>query len=390
MSSHDLLNGLACQYLKFEDFRPQTQFMLDNKLYYIGATGQYEIRPENGLRGLYIVNPTRHMSGTISYGVLTAMSNSFNTVLGVGHHDVFDVPQWSNENYIATHTNERINKIYYMRFSLNDLSYSFGTIEEYYNHYGVYFDDENEWQYGGNKKGYTVPLKGLAKGPDAPKFLSEYYYCTSIDSEGTFTYEYTGRNGLDLYVPGTIIHILNTGEVYKYEVDNEPDAQVGRLTLVSTTDLELGELQVKIDNDIIDITETHEAFLPMTEDVPKEIRWGSAVTAELCYQVLDINYGVENNTMRDMGIDFPLADMRETVDQSHKYYDASILGLVRKPVTSALLQKIRRMSNNAVDGESYFIWSNGHFHRLLQEEANSFAGSEVWTIFTKWQYNSSQ
>ena len=90
VKSIDLLGGFACQYIKVEDCWPQTAFELGGEPYYIGSTGSYEAQFTDNPRGLYLTNPSLNMPGSITYGVLTTISNSFDTVTRMRQEDIID------------------------------------------------------------------------------------------------------------------------------------------------------------------------------------------------------------------------------------------------------------------------------------------------------------
>lgn len=154
-ADYDILKGFGCQYLHFEDFDPNVKFTLAGDSYAIGTTGNYEAVFETAPKVLKIVNPTRHMSGTITYGVLTTQSNSFDTVTSISHRDVLDVVDWSQHlgnNYIASHNDvkHKMNKIYFMNFYINDMVYEFGTLAEFQERYHIYMKSQHdEWYNGG-------------------------------------------------------------------------------------------------------------------------------------------------------------------------------------------------------------------------------------------------
>lgn len=383
---YDLLSNFPCQYLKIEECLPQTEFELGGDSFQIGATGTYEATFTDNPHSLFLKTPTRHMSGIVTYGILTSISNVFDTITGITQRDVLRFYTTYSGNFIedVTSSKEHINKIYFMHFSLNDLSYTFNTIEEYYNHYGVYFADENEWQYGKDKDGYTIPLKGYANITDQPKFLPECYYMRPMDNTDTFAYEYTNRNGLDLYVDGSIIYIMSTGDIYKYQVDISKDIWVGRLTLIGTANDSLGATQIRIDDDLIDIALTREVYFPLSESVPKVLEWGSSVCAELCYQLITIDYGTEHNTKMLPGDSYTMDTYRSYIDLLHKNYDAEILQYKRMygNTNLAALKEVK-----ADDEQAYYTWKEfDKFYRLEEEDRLSYTGEEYWVPMTQWKH----
>ena len=63
------------------------------------------------------------MPGSITYGILTATSNSFDTVTNLSRRDILDIPEWKRENYIESHQDikTKINKIYFMNLKAQSI-----------------------------------------------------------------------------------------------------------------------------------------------------------------------------------------------------------------------------------------------------------------------------
>ena len=406
---YDILKGFSCQYIHIEDVLPSTEFKLNRESFYVGATGDYEAKFTDNPRGLYIVNPRRHMSGTITYGVLTATSNSFDTVTSIRHRDIFDVPEWTGNNYMISHNTikDRMNKIYFMRFYLNDLVYEFATLAEFQQRYGVYMRPAAEYMYdkwvedatidqndevipSGVSDHYMIFLEGNAAPGLEYKYLDDYYHKV-YTSDNEFHYEYIQRGAQDLYINNTIIRTNEDGKVWRYTIyqSGGHEGMYGILSLIGQETDALNATKVYIDNDIIDLSLTQEAYLPTSNGIPKSVTWGSAVYAEICYQDLIIDYGVEDNFIpmiewSNLSMDIK----RQTVNESHKYYDAYKLQLVPYTVNTTMRAKIRDVQNNSM--YAYFVWDGDSFHRLTPEERTSVVlGAEVWMCFSKWQYNES-
>ena len=264
----DLLGSFACQYIKIEDCWPQTAYQLGGEDYYVGSTGSYEAYFTDNPRGLYLLNTSVNMPGSITYGVLTTISNSFDTVTKMQQEDVIDFPQGYSQNYIANHQNKKeiINKLYFAHFFLNDMIYDITSIEDLTQQYGMYMDSEHEEQYHDiqvfdsiedyeeameneaiifDNEGwqqdhtyitseldpispmhYRVFLEGVITDaeyqnyqrnyPEVYRYLTQYYHVEETVSNGIkyYIYKYIQRNATDLFVNGTL---FRTGKMDKYQ-----------------------------------------------------------------------------------------------------------------------------------------------------------------------------
>lgn len=401
----DILKGFSCQYLHIEDMAPGTIFKLNKEPYYIGTTGSYEATFTNNPRGLYIPNPTRHMPGSITYGILTATSNSFDTVTSITHRDILDIPVWSTANYVETHQDikNKINKIYFMRFYLNDLVYEFESMEHYQNYYHMYMHSQHEEQYSGGealpgnqKESYMIYLDGYCPSSQAYAYLDQYYH-KEVQTDGTVKYSYIRRGAQDLFINNTIIRTNDDGKVWRYTIhglDNGDGTEdhYGLYATLTLLDYEnaasdVGPTFVKIDDELIDVSLTEMAYSPTSDAIPTSIRWGSSVQAEICYQELTINYGVEDNVIVQPSYNRSLHNQKNRVNEIREYTTAQQLQLVPYTVNAALQRTISLSATND-SMEAYFIWTNNQFHRLSPDEcANVTIGSRVWMQFTHWKYN---
>ena len=423
----DLLGSFACQYLKIEDCWPQTAYQLGGEDYYVGSTGSYEASFTDNPRGLYLLNPSKNMPGSITYGVLTTISNSFDTVTKMRQEDVIDFPQGYANNYITDHQNKKeiINKIYFAHFYLNDMIYDVTSIENLIQQYGMYMDTEHEEQYHDDTiyddeteraenpiQQYKVYMQGTItdaemnrlknQNIEVYRYLTEYYHLVQNEETGDWEYEYLQKNATDLFIDGTLFRTGKSdkyqqgtheywdkgGDLYKFTVHTLGGVRgvYGTFDLVGRDSDAIGPTKVYIDNDIIDIALTGDAYLPVTDGIPNDMHWGSQVQATIAYQKLVITYGAESDELPE-GPEYSnsLAEAFADLDNAHKYYDAQALQLVRHTVTPSYMSIIRDTLNE--NSQAFYIWEDGKFYRLADEEKLSFTGTEVWTCFSQWEYN---
>ena len=432
VKSIDLLGGFACQYIKVEDCWPQTAFELGGEPYYIGSTGSYEAQFTDNPRGLYLINPSLNMPGSITYGVLTTISNSFDTVTRMRQEDIIDFQQGYSSNYIENHQNKKeiINKIYFAHFFLNDMIYDVTSIENLIQQYGMYMDSEHEEHYHDDQEydspeeaaeaaerdpehqeHYFVFMEGTIsdaefqnmknQGTEVYRYLNQYYHLEQDPNTGEWHYEYLQRNATDLFVDGTLFRTGKSdkykqgtkeywdagGDIYKFTVHTLGGHRgvYGSFDLIGHDSDTISPTKVYIDNDIIDIALTGDAYLPVTNGIPKNMHWGSQVQAVLAYQKLVIIYGAESDQLPE-GPEYnnSLADAFADLDYAHKYHDAQALQFVRHTVTPSYMSIIRDIDNTE---QSFYIWDDEKFYRLADEERLSFTGTEVWTCFSQWEYD---
>lgn len=415
----DLLNGLSCQYIHIEDCWPSTEFELGGESYYIGATGNYEASFTDAPHGLYIKNPRRHMGGTIHYGVLTTQSNVFDTVSDIYQYDVFDIQDVSPSNYIAQHTDikKRINKIYFMNFYINDLVYEFESIEQFQQYYHILMDSEHEEQYrvylSGRIESETgvftkeqiaemneIRKYGTWQGEPGQStyifnfndFMAQYYQTQT--GNGIVQFDYITRGAQDLYIDNTIIRTTSDNRLWRYKIgtyyadNNSFYGMYASITPIGNENSVIKPSCVYIDNEIIDLSITGSATLPLTDTIPNNIHWGSAVTMCACYQVLEVTYGEEFNTHIDVNRSISLNDMRQLHDESYKLWCAKQLDLI--PYRS--VDMISVLNHIPIDtDQAYFIWSRDRFYRMSYEDCIEYNGSdEIWICNTGIKYSASQ
>jgi hypothetical protein len=89
---------------------------------------------------LKIVDPWRHMPGSVTYGVWTTQTSSFDTVSQISQRDVIANPTYTGTNYIdeVTTTKDKIQRIYGMHFRINDLVYEMTSLEDFCRTYDLY------------------------------------------------------------------------------------------------------------------------------------------------------------------------------------------------------------------------------------------------------------
>lgn len=433
LANSDLLEGHACSYIKFEDCRPQTYFTIDNvNKYMVGATGIYEANFDPAVQVLKIQDPYFDMPGSVTYGVWTTQSSTFDTVNNITQRDVFACPP-SGGNYIetVTDTKHRIQTIYAMHFTLNDLVYEISSLEDFSEQYNFYLTHSAvkayKVIYGLSAQEHTNQITALTYQYEMgyidevtyqqqKQELDDLYALTVewsaanqhiIDNEVTIRGEVRehnneGRTLPDLFVNNAMFLDLSTGNLYQYNaLDQTFDVieatqtveiqhyQKSTRSWVSET-VTLSPTQICIDNDIIDIAETGYLDVPQTSDIPEQIVWGSKVSALLIYQLLTIGFGVEDQIAPGLGQDVSLVAAWRQYSDAMKYDSANKLKFKRISKNAASF--VNNIPAGEYDECAYFVWNDTtlHFDRLSRAMRAKFSESatEVWI---PWPYaNTSQ
>ena len=116
----DLLNGIPCRYIKFEEFYPGSLFSLNGNTFAIGATGVYEMTYDEDMYDLRVLSWSQNMSGIITYGVNAEVASYFDDVIKVEVEEVTieNLGSRNLQDFIDSHTNikETIQAISWARF----------------------------------------------------------------------------------------------------------------------------------------------------------------------------------------------------------------------------------------------------------------------------------
>ena len=423
----DLLNGKDCQYLKFEDCDPGTWFSIGGKnKYVIGQTGQYEHHFDDLVSVLKIIDPWRHMPGSVTYGVWTTQTSSFDTVSQISQRDVIANPIYTGTNYIdqVTTTKDKIQRIYGMHFTLNDLVYEMSSLEDFCTTYNLYLQtgsptaynvlfglSEQEYQTA-RAKVESDPLLTPEKRADLLAELQSirqmtqqwnnqisHKINTTIVIRGDARIANNeGRTYSDLFTDNSIFIDLSDGKTYRFdrnmytftEIQSEIPVEIIKYNSSNrtweTTIYQLSPTQVCIDDEIVDLAETGYLDVPATDAVPTQLYWGSKVSCTLIYQLLTITYGVESQVIPGLGQSESLVNAWNAYSNAAKLAAANKLHYCRINGGTNARRLVNAVPNSDYEECSYYVWNTVtlHFDRLSREARKFFQGSEVWI---PWPYS---
>ena len=411
LADTDLLHGFTSQYVRLVNFLPGTQFELEDEMYEIGSTGQYEATFDGGARGLYLSEDSirRHMGGTIDYGILAITNNKFDTVSQMISSDKMYFHQGatpnSSWNWIDSVTDIKLSvtRIYKMRFSLQNDIIEIGSVKEIIEKYNLELYDQNDWVHVENGTVETLELEA-EQGKWMLNTQGQYVWIPArseqpeVDENGLVNVDYIDYYGLSsgasAYVLGNTLFRLPTGELYWFEwKDNKRiAATLHHWTIANRDDYTAYQTYVKIDDTILDIAETEEYITPVLTEVPKYINWGPAVTAEIWYQELNVVYGLESDTTTNLvpGQNNSMYNLRLLAEQATILYNANALNYVRLSsdannknyYTAYVPDLIKTVQATDIFGPNFYTWINGKFYGLDEDERYSFTDTEIWIPYS--------
>lgn len=431
-AANDLLNGHECQYLKFEDCASgNTWFVIDGKdEYVVGATGQYETTFATPISNLRIKSPWRHMPGTVTYGIWTTQTSTFDTVSNITQTDVVANPSYTGLNYIdeVTNTKAKIQRIYGMHFRLKDLVYEIPSWEEFCQTYNLYLTtsavDAYDVVLGLSSSEYAIAVQNVDRdsslsdeekenlkaqlaairrmttewASDASHIKSN----TSVLIEATARKRYNeGRTYNDIFVDNATFIDLSDNKIYIYDKQNDSFELLKSTILVSISEyntstrsydthaVSLTPTQVCIDNDIIDLAETGYLDVPATTAVPTQLVWGAKIDCTLIYQLLTIGYGVESQVNAGVGQSENLANAWKTYNEAAKYYTANLLHFIR--INTNASKFVAAIPDGDYDECAYFIWNDTtlQFERVSRELRSLFKNTETNEVWIPQPYGDS-
>lgn len=404
MSETDLMNGFNCRYLKFTDCMPGTQFVLQDEIYEIGSTGQYEATFDGGAKGLYLraKSITRNMSGMLNYGILAVTSNKFDTVSEMSASDRFYYSQGAIKTNpsgaLSAETNwldtvqdlkHQVTRIYKMHFKTECEIVNVGSLKELVEKYNLEVYDKNQWSYIYN--GYpideipeTIELEVQLGDPDRGLINTDYgqYYNLHLNLSG--------------YTENVLFRLPN-GDLWYFEHPTAPGigkvkwrAQLEHFNIANPKNFVTYPTYVQIGDKYLDIAETGEITIPVQEEIPSFINWGPAVNAEIWYQELAITYGVENDTSTNTvpGLNNSINNLKINAEQAEKEYHACALDFIQltsdetdkfyaKTLSNEKLIKLVQTSS-FIDGPNFYTWIDNRFYRLDEDDKISFADDNIW------------
>lgn len=382
----DLFDGRQCVYFKFDECEPgETWFTFGNEKYVIGATGSYEVTlPNNSeILSLHIVNPHRHMSGSLTFGIYTSKSSVFDAVNGITNYDIITAPPSSTKNYMSLIENEKehLRNILFMHFTLKDNIYLIESIESWQATYNFYLE---RITVPGSMPTSVITYKVIFNDDDQihiePQEQEQY------EEDGT-TPRLKYPHYSDLFTDGAVFYCPSTNRSYIYNATmNTIREQTTINPAVSiagqTAPIILSSTQICIDNEIIDVAEKGYFDVPFTTAVPFQLYWGNSVNATLGYSIINVTYGVEGKKEKEYAQTESLYNLYGQYSEATKAYLSNALSYVRLTAkTNRYLQQlVRNSAYDSSDNRTYFIWDDTvlGFIKLQPEDCAIFTGKEVW------------
>ena len=408
LSETDLMNGFSCKYLKFTDCMPGTRFVLDDEVYEIGNTGQYEASFDGGAKGLFLQESsiTRNMNGYLNYGILAVTSNKFDTVSEMTAADKFYYSQGaiktnpngaisSDVNWLDTvqDLKHQVTRIYKMHFKTECEIIEVASLKDLVDKYNLEVYDQNEWSYVYN--GY--PIDEIPQTINLTAKVGE-------PANGLVNTDYGQYYNLHLNLAGyteNVLFRLPNGDLWYFEHPRAAGigevkwrAQLEHFNISNPKDFVTYPTYVQIGDKYLDIAETGEITIPLQEELPSFINWGPAVNAEIWYQELSINYGIESDMSTNTvpGLGNSLYNLKLLAQQAEEEYNACALDFVQ--ITSNETNKFyaKSVSNDKLiqlvqtssftHGPNFYTWIDSKFYRLDEDDRASFAGDTVWVPYS--------
>lgn len=410
LAETDLMNGFSAHYIKFTDCMPGTQFVLNDEIYEIGNTGQYEVSFDGNARGLFLRRNSirRNMGGMLNYGILAVTNNKFDTVSEMVSQDRFYYCQGairtggsdemdSETNWLDTvqDLKHQVTRIYQMHFKTECEIIDIGSLKELVEKYNLEVYDKNQWSYiyNGYPEGDArIPEKiDLSiRMPDDNEYgliNTDYarYYNLHLDTSG-----YTD-NVLFRLPDGDLWYFSHMFDVNEGELKHT--AVLNHFHIEDKKDFVTYPTYVRIGNTYLDIAETGEITIPLQEELPSFINWGPAVNAEIWYQELIVTYGIENDTSTNTvpGLGNSINNLKLDAEKAEMEYHASALDFVQLTTEATTKAYARQISNDNLiklvrrspfmTGPNFYTWLNGRFYRLDEDERLSFADDNVWVPY---------
>lgn len=410
LAETDLMNGFSAHYIKFTDCMPGTQFILNDEIYEIGNTGQYEVSFDGNARGLFLRRNSirRNMGGMLNYGILAVTNNKFDTVSEMVSQDRFYYCQGairtggsdemdSETNWLDTvqDLKHQVTRIYQMHFKTECEIIDIGSLKELVEKYNLEVYDKNQWSYIYN--GYPEDDARIPERID----LSVR---TSDDNEyGLINTDYARYYNLHLDTSGytdNVLFRLPDGDLWYFshifdvnEGELKHTAVLNHFHIEDKKDFVTYPTYVRVGNTYLDIAETGEITVPLQEELPSFINWGPAVNAEIWYQELIVTYGIENDTSTNTvpGLGNSINNLKLDAEKAEMEYHASALDFVQLTTEATTNAYARQISNDNLiklvressfmTGPNFYTWLNGRFYRLDEDERLSFADDNVWVPY---------
>ena len=410
LAETDLMNGFSAHYIKFTDCMPGTQFVLNDEIYEIGNTGQYEASFDGNARGLFLRRNSirRNMGGMLNYGILAVTNNKFDTVSEMVSQDRFYYCQGairtggsdemdSETNWLDTvqDLKHQVTRIYQMHFKTQCEIIDIGSLKELVEKYNLEVYDKNQWSYIYN--GYPEDDERIPERIDLSIRMS------NDDEYGLINTDYAQYYNLHLDTSGytdNVLFRLPDGDLWYFSYITDPNQGELKYTAVlhhfhieDKKDFVTYPTYVRIGNTYLDIAETGEITVPLQEELPSFINWGPAVNAEIWYQELIVTYGIENDTSTNTvpGLGNSINNLKLDAEKAEMEYHASALDFVQLTTEATTNVYARQISNDNLiklvressfmTGPNFYTWLNGRFYRLDEDERLSFADDNVWVPY---------
>ena len=365
LAETDLMNGFSAHYIKFTDCMPGTQFVLNDEIYEIGNTGQYEASFDGNARGLFLRRNSirRNMGGMLNYGILAVTNNKFDTVSEMVSQDRFYYCQGairtggsdemdSETNWLDTvqDLKHQVTRIYQMHFKTECEIIDIGSLKELVEKYNLEVYDKNQWSYIYN--GYPEGDSRIPERIDLSVRMS------NDDEYGLINTDYARYYNLHLDTSGytdNVLFRLPDGDLWYF--DHMFDVNEGELKYTAVLnhfhiedkkDFVTYPTYVRIGNTYLDIAETGEITVPLQEELPSFINWGPAVNAEIWYQELIVTYGIENDTSTNTvpGLGNSINNLKLDAEKAEMEYHASALDFVQLTTEATTNAYARQISND--------------------------------------------
>lgn len=403
----DLLRGYGAYYVKFTDVIQGTMFQFTDSVgevhsIMIGATGAYEISVDEPIYDLQIlptsnaVNQTAYLQGSLTFSILSASQNKFDTINAlttrdIPLHQVFGPVDNILEYY--DNVRRKVSRIYYARFNKLEVKEVYSPL----------FGTERDTGY------LAGTLVNLVESTTAKYYV---YDIQTIDQDGQIIHHYYRYYQGQIYefphfatlfpnIPkkDLQVEVLNEYTLYKagdvyYRVHGDKlivdkaewgTELVNNTYFMNYTDLtpyivylkkyyENGELKedyykftgsklIKLDNystkvqygDVtLDVNERETVYVEELENLPEFISIGSGVSAELGMQVKYITYSVEQYCTTEK-----------------KEYEAALMNY---SLATLGLEEIDKADIRLPSDDEFFIWKDDNFYVLQDYELSGEGG----------------
>lgn len=353
----DMLKNYGCYHIKINDCTFGTKFSFGNLDLVVGITGQYEAVLEEPLRGLFLLGTngnrsgtgdsvglvTRHMSGSLTYGIMSTRQNKFDTVSQLNYYDVIGyqaVGTESSDNILSNwqdfkHQVQRVYSCDFKRSQIQDIA-SREWLQNVINNYN---NNIGNW-YG---QGQTI----TKPSPTVDGEFDQYTGTGNQLRENIYDYDYV----LDQYIVYRTTTITKKDDLQVRNYNYYRCMPNGNSWYI--VDLWDYSTLVKIDEKTFDLAETGTLHISELGAAPKSISIGNGITAELSFQVKEITYGVESQCQSE----------KDAYQTALEKYEAHTLGLCSRNDCDATLYDKATL---------WYVYRNHSFKLLKSHEHGDY------------------